>query len=536
MQAKAIMIVGTASDVGKSLICTALCRIFANRGYRVAPFKSQNMALNSYVTKDGKEIGRAQGVQAEAARVMATTDMNPILLKPKQDMVAEIIVHGKRYADMDAREYRENYVEQAMPIVKEALARLQNEYEVLILEGAGSPAEINLKDRDIANMRMAHLADADVILVADIERGGVFASIIGTLALLDDAERVRIKGFIINKFRGRRDLLDDGVEWLEQKTGIPVLAVLPYMEVEIEAEDSLALSSLRFKQPQLEEFPIDIAILRLPRISNFTDFDPLFDEPETGVRYVRNRRELGQPDLVIIPGTKNTVDDLAWLEQEGIVEALHQLHSSGTRMFGICGGFQMLGEKLLDPDGVEGDGSAQECAGLGFLPVETTFCQEKRTVQVSGELHPKAQEMLGLRIVEVDHEQEHTTMEQESNSKKSQTLQTQVTGYEIHLGETCITDHSSSPFIVLQDGKQDGAISKNGRASGTYLHGIFHNRHFTRQVINLLRQEKGLPIFTEEVVTEQMRREKAYDQLAQHVESHLNISHLEAWFAKKDTN
>ncbi|OAJ74320.1 cobyric acid synthase [Brevibacillus sp. SKDU10] len=532
MQGKAIMVVGTASDVGKSLICTALCRIFANRGYRVAPFKSQNMALNSYVTKDGKEIGRAQGVQAEAARTIATTDMNPILLKPKQDMVAEIIVHGKRYADMDAREYRESYVEQAMPIVKEALERLQNEYDVLILEGAGSPAEINLKDRDIANLRMAHLADADVILVADIERGGVFASIIGTLELLDDEERARIKGFIINKFRGRRDLLDDGVEWLEKRTGIPVLAVLPYMAVEIEAEDSLALSSLRFKQPQLAEFPIDIAILRLPRISNFTDFDPLFDEPETGVRYVRNRHELGNPDLVIIPGTKNTLDDLAWLEQEGLVDALRQLHRSGTRLFGICGGFQMLGEKLLDPDGVEGDGTVQERAGLGFLPVETTFCQEKRTVQVTGELHPKAQEMLGLSSDKAGQQQEHTM----EPTKDNQNSLTEVTGYEIHLGETFMTDHSGSPFIVLQDGKQDGAISKDGRASGTYLHGIFHNRHFTRQLINLLRQEKGLPIFTEEVVTEQMRREKAYDQLAHHVESHLNISHLEAWFQKKDTN
>lgn len=248
------MIQGTSSDVGKSLICTALCRVFSNKGLRVVPFKSQNMALNSYVTLDGGEIGRAQGVQAEAARITATTDMNPILLKPKQDMVSEVIVHGKHFLDMDAKSYRYQFVQEAMPIVRKSVEKLQDEYDIIVLEGAGSPAEINLKDRDIANMRMAKLADASVILVADIDRGGVFASIIGTLALLDKDERECVKGIIINKFRGMRELLDDGIEWVEKETGIPVLGVLPYIDVNIEAEDSLALSSLRFKKPKRRNF------------------------------------------------------------------------------------------------------------------------------------------------------------------------------------------------------------------------------------------------------------------------------------------
>lgn len=250
MKARSIMIQGTSSDVGKSLICTAFCRVFSNKGLRVVPFKSQNMALNSYVTLDGGEIGRAQGVQAEAARITATTDMNPILLKPKQDMVSEVIVHGKHFLDMNAKSYRSQFVQEAMPIIRKSVEKLQDEYDIIVLEGAGSPAEINLKDRDIANMRMAKLTDAAVILVADIDRGGVFASIIGTLALLDQEERDSVKGIIINKFRGMRELLDDGIEWVEKETGIPVLGVLPYLDVNIEAEDSLALSSLRFKKPK----------------------------------------------------------------------------------------------------------------------------------------------------------------------------------------------------------------------------------------------------------------------------------------------
>lgn len=486
------MVQGTASDVGKSMLCTALCRLFADDGWRVAPFKSQNMALNSYVTADGGEIGRAQGVQAEAARVSPTTDMNPILLKPKQDMVAEVIVHGKHYADLDAKDYRERYVEQAMPIVTASLRRLQQAYDIIVIEGAGSPAEINLRDRDIANMRMADLADAAVILVADIERGGVFSSIVGTLELLTPDERRRVEGIVINKFRGRRDLLDDGIRWLEERTGIPVLGVLPYLEVEIEAEDSLALSALRLKRPKTGEFPIDAAVIRLPRISNFTDVDPLFDEPGVGIRYVQSPAELGTPDLLILPGTKNTMDDLNWLRRAGFEPLIRDLRRGGTQIVGICGGFQMLGERLLDPDGIEDTGG--EAHGLGLLPVETVFLPGKQTRHISGQLldWPDVAEPL--------------------------------TGYEIHLGRTRLCRDGAVPFLLLKDGREDGAVSRDGRVIGTYLHGLFHNRLFTRALCNRIRRRKGLTPLGDEVVSDSIRRETAYDRLAAHVRQHLDLA------------
>lgn len=496
MTAKSVMIQGTSSDVGKSVICTALCRIFSNEGFRVVPFKSQNMALNSFVTRDGGEIGRAQGVQAEAARVIATTDMNPILLKPKKDMVSEVIVHGKHYLDMSAMSYRNDFVVQAMPIVEKSVRKLQSEYDVIVLEGAGSPAEINLKDRDIANMRMAHLADAPVILVADIDRGGVFASIIGTLALLDASERSRVKGILINKFRGMRELLDDGLNWLENETGIPVLGVVPYIDVNIEAEDSLALSSLRFKKPNPGEFDIDIAMIRLPRISNFTDVDPLFDEPGVGVRLVSSLHDLGAPDLVVLPGTKSTIDDLAWLKEEGLDKALQELAKKGTKVIGICGGFQMLGKKLLDPDAVEGNGL--DAVGLGLLPVSTVFQADKKTVQMSGELVATAL----------------------TENKMS------LTGYEIHLGTTEIEDKHVSPFLLLEDGRVDGAVSADGQVIGTYFHGIFHNREFTRIVVNDLRKRKGLSPIDDTVKSDSERREEAYNLLANHVKAHIDMDLL----------
>lgn len=494
MTAKALMIQGTASDVGKSMICTAFCRIFSNNGIKVAPFKSQNMALNSFVTVDGGEIGRAQGVQAEAARVIATTDMNPILLKPKQDMVSEVIVHGKHFMDMSATSYRFDFVKKAMPIVKESLHKLQSTYEVIVLEGAGSPAEINLKDRDIANMRMAAAADAAVILVADIERGGMFASIVGTLELLDDSERARVKGIIINKFRGMRELLNDGVTWLEKKTGIPVLGIIPYIEINIEAEDSLALSSLRFKRPKQGEFLIDVAMIRLPRISNFTDVDPFFDEPEVGVRLVRNLKELGKPDLLIIPGTKNTIEDLQWLKDEGFDLAIRKLVDKGTRIFGICGGFQILGRSLLDPDAVEGDGTS--AVGLSLLPVTTIFNKDKKTVQMTGHTRPNIFDAMSL------------------------------TGYEIHLGKTVIEDDNCSPFMTLSDGRYDGAIALNGKVIGTYFHGIFNNREFTRKIVNILRIEKGLQPLDQQIQSDAERREAAYELLADHIQNHLDMESI----------
>ncbi len=492
MAAKALMIQGTASDVGKSMICTAFCRIFSDDGLKVVPFKSQNMALNSFVTFDGGEIGRAQGVQAEAARVIATTDMNPILLKPKQDMVSEVIVHGKHFMDMSATNYRNNFVEEAMPIVEQSMHKLQDEYDIIVLEGAGSPAEINLKDRDIANMRMAHLSDASVILVADIDRGGMFASIIGTLALLDDSERARIKGIIINKFRGMRELLEDGVKWLEKETGIPILGIVPYIDINIEAEDSLALSSLRFKNPKQREFAIDVAMVCLPRISNFTDVDPFFDEPEVGVRLVRHVKELGEPDLLIIPGTKNTMGDLQWLKEEGFDDAINKLVEKGTYIFGICGGFQMLGHSLLDPDAVEGDGSS--AVGLSLLPVTTIFNKEKKTVQMTGNISAEIFEF---------------AME--------------LTGYEIHLGKSVIENENCSPFLNLSDGRSDGAIANNGQIIGTYFHGIFNNREFTRKIVNQLRIKKGLEPLNQEVKTDAKRREEAYQLLANHIRQNIDM-------------
>ncbi|MEP9405337.1 cobyric acid synthase [Peribacillus frigoritolerans] len=497
MKARSIMIQGTSSDVGKSLICTAFCRVFSNKGLRVVPFKSQNMALNSYVTLDGGEIGRAQGVQAEAARITATTDMNPILLKPKQDMVSEVIVHGKHFLDMNAKSYRSQFVQEAMPIIRKSVEKLQDEYDIIVLEGAGSPAEINLKDRDIANMRMAKLTDAAVILVADIDRGGVFASIIGTLALLDQDERDSVKGIIINKFRGMRELLDDGIEWVEKETGIPVLGVLPYLDVNIEAEDSLALSSLRFKKPKKAEFPIDVAVLRFPRISNFTDVDPFFDEPGVGVRLVSSVHELGNPDLLILPGTKNTMEDLEWLKRMGLDVAIGELRKQGTMIFGICGGFQMLGTKLFDPEAVEGDGENAE--GLSLLPVETVFQAEKKTVQMEG--------VLSAGIME---------------------SQMNLNGFEIHLGRTTLKSQVR-PFLLLKDGREDGAISNDNKVMGTYLHGIFHNRLFTRLLVNQIRRDKGLEEVKENVQSDSERREEAYNLLASHLEENIDMDTIYQW-------
>ncbi|AMM92892.1 adenosylcobyric acid synthase [Peribacillus simplex] len=504
MKARSIMIQGTSSDVGKSLICTAFCRVFSNKGLRVVPFKSQNMALNSYVTLDGGEIGRAQGVQAEAARITATTDMNPILLKPKKDMVSEVIVHGKHFLDMNAKSYRNHFVQEAMPIIRKSVEKLQDEYDIIVLEGAGSPAEINLKDRDIANMRMAKLADAAVILVADIDRGGVFASIIGTLALLDKDERDCVKGIIINKFRGMRELLDDGIDWVEKETGIPVLGVLPYLDVNIEAEDSLALSSLRFKKPKKAEFPIDVAVLRFPRISNFTDVDPFFDEPGVGVRLVGSVHELGNPDLLILPGTKNTMEDLEWMKSVGLDGAINELREQGTVIFGICGGFQMLGTKLFDPDAVEGNGENAE--GLSLLPVETVFQAEKKTVQMEGVLS------------------DGMIMEGEMN----------LNGFEIHLGRTTLKPQVR-PFLLLKDGREDGAISTDNKVMGTYLHGIFHNRLFTRLLVNQIRRNKGLEEVKENVRSDSERREEAYNLLASHLEENIDMETIYQWLQLETT-
>ncbi|MBA4494646.1 cobyric acid synthase [Paenactinomyces guangxiensis] len=490
---KAIMLQGTASDVGKSVLCTALCRYFLEEGYRVAPFKSQNMSLNSYVTPDGGEIGRAQGVQAEAAGIEATTDMNPILLKPKGDMIAEVIVHGRHFADMEAGSYRRNVLEKILEPVQQSLDRLAQTYQVLVIEGAGSPAEINLKDRDIANMRIAHMAEAPVLLVADIDRGGVFASIVGTLELLEPEERARVKGLIINKFRGSKELLQPGIEWLEERTGLPVLGVLPYIEISVDPEDSMSLENLQLKKVNKTNVQLDIAIIRFPRISNFTDFLPLFNRDDLLVRYVKSVSELGQPDVIILPGTKNTMDDLSWLKEKGMAEEILHLKQNGTFVVGICGGYQMLGRKLFDPDHVES--AQQEQDGLGLLKMQTRFMPGKKTVRI------------------------------EANPLVDWAGADRLEGYEIHLGRTQ-RDPTLLPLLRLADGRFDGAVSEHGDVWGTYLHGIFDNPSFTNHWLNHLRRKKGLPERMEHLRSRKELREEVYIFLAGWIRQHLDMKRI----------
>ena len=366
-KAKCIMVQGTMSGAGKSLLCAALCRIFAQDGYRVAPFKSQNMALNSFVTRDGLEMGRAQVVQAQAAGIEPDVRMNPILLKPSSDVGSQVIVNGEVRGQMSAAAYFK--MKRALiPEILSAYNSLAETVDIIVIEGAGSPAEINLKADDIVNMGLARLVDAPVLLAGDIDRGGVFAQLYGTVALLEPEERARIKGLLINKFRGDVEILRPGLAMLEEKTQLPVLGVVPYLKVDIEDEDSL---STRLDAAKAVH-PLDAAILRLPHISNFTDFMPLEQHPLLGVRYVQNTRQLGTPDLIILPGTKNTVDDLLWLRQSGLEAALLKLAANGTPVLGVCGGYQMLGHTLSDPEGCEG-GTPRTLRGLGLLPTETVF-------------------------------------------------------------------------------------------------------------------------------------------------------------------
>ncbi|OXM86678.1 cobyric acid synthase [Paenibacillus rigui] len=533
--AATLMVQGTSSDAGKSLITAALCRILLQDGLKVAPFKSQNMSLNSYVTPDGKEIGRAQGMQADACRIAATTDMNPILLKPKKDMVSQVVVHGKPLRDYDARSYREKYLGEAESIVKASLGRLREAYDVVVLEGAGSPAEVNLKDRDIVNMRLAGWADAPVVLVADIDRGGVFASLVGTMDIFTAEERERVKGFIINKFRGDVSLLKPGLEWLEQRTGKPVLGVVPFLPgLELEDEDSASLdrklasgTGLLHGKGQLageaaaagtetaEEgrqpgtMPLlDIAVIRLPRLSNFTDIDPLVYERDVQVRFVSSLEELGSPDAVILPGSKNTVDDLLFLRHTGLAEALVDYAQRGGRVVGICAGYQMMGTRLLDPQLLESD--LPQIEGLGLFPTETVFTSEKRTVRAVG-----------------------TTRLFNANSSADVAAST-IQGYEIHMGRTRFLEPVDHPFDIREEGihgneiegyHPDGVISSNGKCWGTYIHGVLHNDDFRRDWLNQLRQTRGWEPLTAELRFQE-RREAAFDRLAEHVRNHLDMERL----------
>ena len=481
-RAKCIMVQGTMSGAGKSLLCAALCRIFAQDGWRVAPFKSQNMALNSFVTKDGAEMGRAQVVQAQAAGVEPDVRMNPILLKPSSDVGSQVIVNGKARGQMSAADYFK--MKRALiPDILEAYNSLAEENDIIVIEGAGSPAEINLKADDIVNMGLAKLVDAPVLLAGDIDRGGVFAQLYGTVELLEPEERARIKGLVINKFRGDVEILRPGLAMLEEKTHLPVVGVVPYLRVEIEDEDSLSdrLDAKRAVKP------LDIAILRLPHVSNFTDFIPLEQHPLLGVRYVQNPRQLGTPDLVILPGTKNTMDDLRWLRESGLEPLVQKLAASGTPVLGVCGGYQMLGEELRDPAGEE-SGTPGTLRGLGLLPTVTTFNAEKHLTQT--EAVTAAGPFAGARL----------------------------TGYEIHAGRTEVRGEG---FCTLADGTPEGCVQ--GNVFGTYLHSLFDTGELTEKLTAFLCSRKGLDPAGADLIPMEQYRQQQFDKLADGVRAALDM-------------
>lgn len=481
-KAKCIMVQGTMSGAGKSLLCAALCRIFAQDGLHTAPFKSQNMALNSFVTRDGLEMGRAQVVQAQAAGVEPDVRMNPILLKPSSDVGSQVIVNGEVRGQMKASQYFK-MKKTLIPDILRAYNSLAEDFDVIVIEGAGSPAEINLKADDIVNMGLAKLVDAPVLLVGDIDRGGVFAQLFGTVELLETDERDRIKGLVINKFRGDVEILRPGLSMLEDKTHLPVLGVVPYLRVDIEDEDSL---SERLEKKDAVR-PLDIAVIRLPHISNFTDFMVLEQHPLMDVRYVQNTRELGAPDLVILPGTKNTVEDLLWLRQSGLEAVILKLAAKETPVFGVCGGYQMLGETLHDLDGSE-SGRPQTLRGLNLLPTETTFCAEKHRAQVTGEVI--AAPFTGAML----------------------------TGYEIHTGNTIVR---GEPFCTHTDGTKEGCTNQN--VFGTYLHGLFDSGELTEKLAEYLCARKGIdPAAAAPVSMEEYRREQL-DILADGVRNSLDM-------------
>ena len=475
------MVQGTMSGAGKSLLCTALCRIFAQDGYKVAPFKSQNMALNSFVTRAGLEMGRAQVVQAQAAGVEPDVRMNPILLKPSSDVGSQVIVNGEVRGDMPARAYF-CQKKALIPEILRAYESLAQEYDILVIEGAGSPAEINLKADDIVNMGLAKLVDAPVLLVGDIDRGGVFAQLYGTVALLEADERARICGLIINKFRGDVEILRPGLAMLEEKTHLPVLGVVPYTRADIEDEDSL---SERLQSSKAVK-PLDAAVVRLPHISNFTDFMPLEQHPLLGVRYVQNVRELGSPDLIILPGTKNTVADLLWLRQCGLEAAVQKLAKRGTPILGVCGGYQMLGRTLDDTLGSE-SGQPQTLRGLALLPTDTVFTAEKHRAQVTA---TAAAPFAGASL----------------------------TGYEIHTGRTAV---QGSPFCTQADGTPEGCVQ--GAVFGTYLHGLFDSGELTEKLAAYLCKQKGLRPEAAAPISMERYRAQQFDLLADSVRAALDL-------------
>lgn len=478
--AKVIMVQGTMSNAGKSILCAGLCRIFKQDGYKVAPFKSQNMALNSFITKDGGEMGRAQVVQAEAAGIEPDVRMNPILLKPTTDVGSQVIVRGVVQGNMRAMEYYQRKREY-VPAILDAYNSLAEENDIIVIEGAGSPAEINLKQEDIVNMGMAKMVDAPVLLVGDIDRGGVFAQLYGTVALLEEDEKARIKGTIVNKFRGDRAILEPGLETLESLCGVPVVGVVPYVHVDIDDEDSL---SERFSRDAGAKL-LDIAVIRLPRISNFTDFSPFERYENVSLRYVDRVSELHNPDMILLPGTKSTIADLQWLRQCGLEAAIQKAASAGIPVFGICGGYQMLGNSVKDPQQVEAAG-IKEIAGLGLLPMDTVFEGEKVQTQTTGVF----EEIPGMFSVlnGIPYE-----------------------GYEIHMGRS---------------GKKLPPVMGNGKVYGSYVHGIFDAPGITDAMLKVLCQQKGIDFEALGTFDMTEYKEIQYNKLADAVRSGLNMDYI----------
>lgn len=492
MKRRSVMIQGTASSVGKSILCTALCRILTQDGYNVSPFKSQNMSLNSYITHEGYEMGRAQVMQAEACGKVPKVEMNPILLKPTTDRKSQVILKGVVAENMDAPEYFK-YKPRLREMVKSIYYSLLDNNDIIVIEGAGSPAEINLKSDDIVNMGMAKMANSPVILVADIDKGGVFASIYGTIMLLDEDERSMIKGIIINKFRGSVELLKPGLKQIEELVNIPVLGVIPYFNLNLEDEDSVTNWSQYSDNPMGD---LDIAILKLPKISNFTDFNALRMHNDVKLRFVDIDKPmaLGNPDMIIIPGSKNTIEDLEAIKKTGIDKEILKAHKNGSNLFGICGGFQMLGQEILDLEGVES--TTNRIDGLALLPVITEFQKSKAT-----------------------------TLSQGTDC----IFNTRVKGYEIHMGRTKNLN-DMKPLIRIEErtglnspGENDGAVNGDLTIFGTYLHGIFDNAEFTRNLLNNVRKNRDKEIVNIVVQDFWDHKEQEFDKLADILRHNLDM-------------
>ena len=493
-RARVLMVQGTSSHAGKSVIATALCRILAQDGYQVAPFKAQNMSLNSFATPDGGEIGRSQAVQAAAALVAPRVEMNPVLLKPEGDRRSQVVLMGRPRAVTSARAYHE-LKPRIWTQITSALDQLRSDFDVVVIEGAGSPAEVNLKDHDIVNMRVALHANAPVLLVGDIDRGGIFAQLVGTMALLEPEERALVCGHVINKFRGDPSLLTSGLEFLRERTGVPVAGVVPFFnDIHIPEEDSVGLGA----DTETEGADaIDVAVMRLPHIANFDDFDPLRHEAGVRVRYVGRASEFGDPDLVVIPGSKTTIADLDWLRAQGLDGRITDARHRRTPVIGICAGYQILGNELMDPDGVES--SVRQSHGLGLLPTMTVFRRDKATHQVRG--HVVRDEGLLGSCRGAD-----------------------VVAYEIHMGETSGAD-SASPFVLRSRSQKevdlpDGALDSEGLTLGTYLHGLFHNRALRRSILACAGARRGLSAV---LTRDDIDPSAEYDKLAALVRRHLDM-------------